>query len=100
MIIIAVFVVFTAVGMLIRYVECKLKMRKDGNFKELFWKILRFQLMQSEDISFRLLSGRVALLIFSIFQISIMIGLFQGLILSNIIRVSLDLPNYLKSFRK
>jgi hypothetical protein len=71
-------------------------MRKDGKFGELFWKLLRFQLMQPEEISFRLLSGRVTVLIFSVFQICIMIGLFQGLILSNIIRVSLDATIYLK----
>jgi lipoprotein signal peptidase len=90
-IIISVFVLATAFGMLVRHVEYKLKMRNNRKIGEVFWKMLRFQLVQSEGIAFNLISGKSMVLIFSIFQICIILGLFQGFILSGIVKVgSLD----------
>lgn len=94
------FAVFTAFGLFVRYIEFKLTLRKRWNFFELLWKMARLQLMQSEEIRYNLMSGifllyslnsilgRISLLIFNVFQICIVLGLFQSLILTSVVKVS------------
>jgi hypothetical protein len=98
---IVVFVLFTAFGLLIRYVECQLMLRERCNSAEVLWKMVRFQLVQPEWIEYNLIAGwlnwyllnslwslgRGSLLVFSVFQICIILGLFQGFILTNIVKV-------------
>ena len=54
---IVVFVLFTAFGLLVRYVECQLMLRERCNFAEILWKMVRFQLVQSEWIDYNLVAG-------------------------------------------
>ena len=54
---IIVFVLFTAFGLLVRYVECQLMLRERCNFAEVLWKMFRFQLVQSEGIDYNLVAG-------------------------------------------
>ena len=54
---IAVFVLFTAFGLLVRYLECQLRLRERCNFAEFLWKMVRFQLVQSEGIDYNLIAG-------------------------------------------
>jgi hypothetical protein len=54
---IIVFVLFTAFGLLVRYVECQLMLRERCNFAEVLWKMFRFQLVQSERIDYNLVAG-------------------------------------------
>ena len=54
---IVVFVLFTAFGLLVRYVECQLMLREGCNFAEILWKMVRFQLIQSEGIDYNLVAG-------------------------------------------
>jgi hypothetical protein len=52
-----VFLLFTAFGLLVRYVEFKLKLREKCKFGEILWKMSRLQLMQFEEIRYRLIAG-------------------------------------------
>jgi hypothetical protein len=53
----AVFVIFTGFGIFVRYVESKLKFRANCNVAEIVWKMTRLQLMQSQEIEYRLSAG-------------------------------------------
>jgi hypothetical protein len=56
-------VLFTAFGLLVRYVECQLVLRKKCNFAEILWKMVRFQLLQSEGIDYNLTAGLFTVLL-------------------------------------
>lgn len=100
----AVFLLFTLFSFLVSYVEVFLKLRGKYSFGELAWKMLRFQLVQTENIDFKLVAGefgyferndfflflgRCSLLVFSLLQLCIIVGLFQGFILTSVVRVGL-----------
>jgi hypothetical protein len=53
---IVVFVLFTASGLFVRCVECQLRLREGCNFAEILWKMVRFQLVQSEGIDYNLVA--------------------------------------------
>ncbi|KAI6210107.1 hypothetical protein M3Y96_00292500 [Aphelenchoides besseyi] len=87
MCVIGVFILFTIFGALVRYVECRLKLRERYKIAEVFWAMTGMQLSQSSNqISYKLLAGKVSLLIFSIFQLLIILGLYESLILTEIIK--------------
>lgn len=46
------------------------------------------------------LSGRSSLLVFSVFQVCIILGLFQGFILSSVVRVTRNLINLIQTIQK
>lgn len=95
------FILFTLFGMLIRYVELKLGFRKELKFTEILWQMASNMLNKPQNIKYRLISGyffrisiinseilgRSSLLIFNVFQISIILGLFQSLILTSVFKV-------------
>lgn len=64
------FLFFTLFGLFARYVEFKLELRKKCNFAEVLWKMIRLQLMQWEEIKYRLIAG-------SFFYIFIIYNCFQ-----------------------
>ena len=77
---IVVFVLFTAFGLLIRYVECQLMLREGCNFAEILWKMVRFQLVHPEWIDYNLVAG-LFIMVFSqlimIFRQKLIVGFFH-----------------------
>ncbi|KAI6231706.1 hypothetical protein M3Y95_00410000 [Aphelenchoides besseyi] len=87
MCVIGVFILFTIFGSLVHYVECRLKLRERYKIAEVFWAMTGMQLSQSSNqISYKLVAGKLSLLIFSIFQLLIILGLYESLILTEIIK--------------
>ena len=76
---IIVFVLFTAFGLLVRYVECQLMLRERCNFAEILWKMVRFQLVQSEGINYNLVAGLFIVLFsqFIVFRWRLAFGIFS-----------------------
>jgi hypothetical protein len=55
--IIAGFVLFTAFALFVCRVECQLGLRDGNNVAGILWKMIRFQLVQSECIDYNLIAG-------------------------------------------
>ncbi|KAI6222658.1 hypothetical protein M3Y95_00916900 [Aphelenchoides besseyi] len=84
--VLAVFVLFTVFGVLVQHVECKLKLREQYKVSEIFWNMTGIQLTKFHHINYKLLAGKIALLIFLVFQIRIVVALYESLILTRIIK--------------
>ncbi|CAD5211180.1 unnamed protein product [Bursaphelenchus okinawaensis] len=56
------------------------------------WQMLRLQLMQPEKIYFKSLAGRVSILLFSLVQCAVLLGVFSTWILSSIITETIETP--------
>ncbi|KAI6219063.1 hypothetical protein M3Y95_01127100 [Aphelenchoides besseyi] len=83
---IAVFMLFTSFAVLVHHIECQLQLRKRYDIGNIVWKMTGIQLTQLNGISYKLRSGKMSLLAFSVFQIYIFVGLYQSLILTRIIK--------------
>ncbi|KAI6216369.1 hypothetical protein M3Y95_01281500 [Aphelenchoides besseyi] len=95
---ILVFMLFTAFGLLVQFVEYQLKLRDKCNFAEVLWMMTGIQLAQVTKINYNLLAGKISLLIFFIFQICIILELYESLILTKIIRQPESLPFTIDEF--
>ncbi|KAI6172409.1 hypothetical protein M3Y98_00969800 [Aphelenchoides besseyi] len=73
---ILVFMLFTAFGLLVQFAEYQLKLRDKCNFAEVFLTLRRLN---------EFVLGKISLLIFFIFQICIILELYESLILTKII---------------
>jgi hypothetical protein len=58
---VCIFIVFTFFGLVVRHIECYLKLRDNKNFAEILWKMIRFQLMQADKIDYKLLTGKLVM---------------------------------------
>jgi hypothetical protein len=52
-----VFLLFTCFCFLVRYTEVRLKMRRKYAFMDVFWRMVRIQLIRSDEIDFKLSAG-------------------------------------------
>ncbi|KAI6184865.1 hypothetical protein M3Y97_00642300 [Aphelenchoides bicaudatus] len=70
---------------LVRYFESHTLKVKPPSLAECAWSILRLQLLQPEEVQFHSFSGNFAICVFSLFQCSILLGVFSSFILASII---------------
>ncbi|CAD5215487.1 unnamed protein product [Bursaphelenchus xylophilus] len=82
-----------SVCVMIRYFEAKVIRTKHIGVLESAWQMLRLQLMQPEKIYFTSLAGRLSIMIFSLVQCAVLLGVFSSWILTSIIRdAATDVP--------
>ncbi|KAI6204529.1 hypothetical protein M3Y94_00685000 [Aphelenchoides besseyi] len=89
---IAVFVVFTLIGLLVRRVEWRLGFRPRIRGFELMWSMVRLELLQHHGIHYHLVSGNTSLLVFAFFQCAIIINLYSTYIITSVVRAKNPLP--------
>ncbi|CAD5211172.1 unnamed protein product [Bursaphelenchus okinawaensis] len=71
---------------LIRFFEANVICTQRISVLESSWQMLRLQLMQPEKIYFKSLAGRFSIMIFSLVQCAVLLGVFSSWILASIIR--------------
>ncbi|CAD5215479.1 unnamed protein product [Bursaphelenchus xylophilus] len=76
----------------IRYFEASFTKQKPITVVESGWQMLRLQLMQPEKIYFKSIAGRLSILLFSLVQCAVLLGVFSTWILSSIITESIENP--------
>jgi hypothetical protein len=52
-----IFSLFTVFGICVRHAECRLALREDANSLDILWRMVRFQLIQSDGIDYSLKAG-------------------------------------------
>ncbi|KAI6219684.1 hypothetical protein M3Y95_01092900 [Aphelenchoides besseyi] len=88
----AAFVVFTMFGILVRLAEFRLFLRKQIGIGEFLWQMLRLQLIQSENLAYKLKAGNISLITFAFFQCVLVISLYQSWVLTSLVRSRSILP--------
>ncbi|KAI6238626.1 hypothetical protein M3Y99_00666900 [Aphelenchoides fujianensis] len=81
------FVAFTTFGVLVRLVEKRFNLCYSLNVFSHIWKYFRLQILQAVDIKYRLRSGNVSLVFFSLFQCAVVLSLYQSYILTSVVRM-------------
>ncbi|KAI6180140.1 hypothetical protein M3Y98_00687300 [Aphelenchoides besseyi] len=89
---IAVFIIFTLIGLLVRQVEWRLGFRPRIRGFELIWSMIRLELLQYHGISYHLVSGNTSLLVFAFFQCAIIINLYSTYIITSVVRAKNPWP--------
>ncbi|KAI6238627.1 hypothetical protein M3Y99_00667000 [Aphelenchoides fujianensis] len=75
-----------ALGVLVHHVEAAMLKRTKPSAAETAWRILRIQLLQPEAFECFTLAGKSSMVLFSLIQCSILLGLYSSWILANIIQ--------------
>ncbi|KAI6172796.1 hypothetical protein M3Y98_01013000 [Aphelenchoides besseyi] len=70
----ASFLLFTTIGLIVRFVEWRFVLRNRLDTFELVWRMARLQLIQHERIEYKLISGNFSVLTFGFLQCAVLLG--------------------------
>ncbi|KAI6192357.1 hypothetical protein M3Y97_00328800 [Aphelenchoides bicaudatus] len=81
-----IFIAFTGFGVFVRYLEWRLGMRDTWNPAKLMFKMVRLQLIQPDSIDYKFLAGSASLITFTLFELVVIVGIYQSWVLSSVIK--------------
>ncbi|KAI6231466.1 hypothetical protein M3Y95_00384800 [Aphelenchoides besseyi] len=86
------FLLFTTIGLAVRFVEWRLVLRSQLNIMELIWRMVRLQFIQYDHIGHKLISGNFSVLTFSFLQCAVLLGLYQCWVITSAIKTKNPYP--------